>query len=283
MLYVPEADAIFGINLAHGGEGVEVLRKFNAHGALIETYRLPYSIGRGQSRGPFMSVDLAWFDGRIAILGPTVPDPLDPARLAPQIHVFDLENNSFVYTGLLRPHPGVVDLSATRLDELWQVLADRDEKKADKALWDMAAGHATAVEYVASHLPPIPEIDEAHARKAIAELDSDDFETRKKAQDKLATWGGLVAEQLQAEAKNPSAEVRATIRRLLAAIEQNVPASPELAREVRSIKVLELIATPEAVKLLEQLAAGTPGADRTRAARNALERLAKSAAAAGGP
>jgi hypothetical protein len=66
----------------------------------------------------------------------------------------------------------------------------------------------------------------------------------------------------------------------LAAIEQNAPASPELAREVRAVKVLEHVGNPEAVKLLEQVAADTPGADRTRAAKSALDRLAKSAAAA---
>ena len=181
---------------------------------------------------------------------------------------------------MLRPHPGIADVSAERLNELWQLLADRDEKKADKALWEMAAGQTAAVEFVASHLPPIPKIDEAEVRKAIAELDSDDFDTRKKAQDRLAQWGGLIAPLLQAEAKNPSAEVRATIRRLLAAVEQNAPASPELAREVRAVKVLEHVGTPEAVKLLEKLAHGTPGAERTRTAKSALDRLAKSAAAA---
>jgi hypothetical protein len=280
MLYVPSEDAIYAVNLSHGGEGVQLIRKFNAHGALVESYRLPGAIRGGQMRGPFSSIDLAYADGRVAILGPPAPDPLDETALVPQIHVFDLESRAFVYTGLLRPHPGVLELSRTRLDELWQLLADRDEKKADLAIWDMAAGHAASVEYVASHLPPIPKVDEAEVRKAIAELDSDDFETRKKAQDKLAAWGGLIAGALEA-AKNPSAEVRATIRRLLAAIKEGAPASPELAREIRAIRVLELVATPEALKLLEALAEGTPGAERTRAAKSALDRLAKSTVAAG--
>ena len=282
MLYVPSEDAIYAVNLSLGGEGVQYVRKFNGHGALIESYRLPTPIRGGQMpRGPFSSVDLAYVDGRIAILGPLVPDPLDEAALVPQIHVFDLESRGFVYTGLLRPHPGIVDLSAERLTELWQFLADRNETKADKAIWDLAAGHIPAVQYIASHLPPIPKVDETEVRKAIADLDSDEFETRKKATDKLALWGGQITPLLEAEAKNPSAEVRATIRRLLTAIEKNTPASPELAREIRAMKVLENIATPEAVELLEAVAGGRPGAERTRAAKSALERLAKSAAAAG--
>jgi hypothetical protein len=144
----------------------------------------------------------------------------------------------------------------------------------------MAAGHAAAVEYVAGRLPPLPKLDEAQVRKAIADLDSDDFAVRKQAQERLAAWGGQITPLLEAQAKNPSAEVRATIRRLLEAVEQNVPASPELAREVRAVKMLELIATPEAVQLLDKLASATPGAERTRAAKDALDRLAKSTAAA---
>jgi hypothetical protein len=279
MLYVPDGDLIYAVNLSHGGEGVQTLRKFNAHGALIESYTLPHPIGRGQSRGPFAGIDLAYFNGRIAILGPTVPDPLDPSLLAPQIHVFDLETKNFVYAGVMRPHPGVLKLSPHRLDELWQLLADRDEQKADKAVWDMAAGHAASVEYVASHMPPIPKTDEAEVKQLIAQLDSDDFDTRRKAQEKLASFGGLIAPLLEAHKRSPSAEVRATIRRLTTAIEQNAPASPELAREVRAVKVLELIATPEAVKLLEQLSRGVKDAERTRAANQSLERLAKISAA----
>ena len=282
MLYVPAEDAIYAINQSHGGDGVvQLLRKFNAHGAAIDSYRLPHTIRGGIMHGPFSTIDLAYLNGRIAILGPPVPDPLDESALVPQIHVFDLESKSFVYTGLLRPHPGIVDLSAERLDELWQLLADRNETKADRAMWDMAAGHTPAVEYIAGRFPPIPKVDEAEVRKAIAELDSDEFDTRKKATDKLALWGGQITPLLEAAAKNPSAEVRATIRRLLTAIEQNAPASPELAREVRAVKMLELIASPEAVKLLEQLAHGIEGAQRTRAAKEALARLAKSTAAAG--
>ena len=53
MLYVPEEDAIYAVNLSHGGEGVELLRKFNAHGALIDSYRMPFAIGRGQSARSF--------------------------------------------------------------------------------------------------------------------------------------------------------------------------------------------------------------------------------------
>jgi hypothetical protein len=282
IIYSPNEDCLYGVNQDYGGEGrtVTSLRRFNCNGALLASYPVPMASAHRSLPGRPSGIDLAYLDGRIAVLAMGIADPLDRALLIPQIYVFDPQTGDFPYHGLLRPHPGVADLSAERLGELWQLLADPDEKKADQALWEMAAGQAASVEYIASHLPPIPKVDEAEVKKAIADLDSDDFKTRANAQDKLALWGGLIAPLLEANAKNPSAEVRATIRRLLAAIEQNAPASPELAREVRAVKVLEHVGNPEAVKLLEQVAADTPGAERTRAAKSALDRLAKSAAAA---
>jgi hypothetical protein len=282
MIYAPDEDCLYGVNEDYVGDGrtISSLRRFNCNGAQLASYPIPMATAHRLHPGRPSGIDLATIDGRIAILAAGIPDPIDRAQLIPQLYVFDPKTGDFPYVGLLRPHPGVAELSPERLNELWQLLADRDDKKADKALWDMAAGQAAAVEFVGSHLPPSPKVDEAQVRKAIAELDSDDFQTRKKAQDKLAQWGGLITPLLEAEAKNPSAEVRAAIRRLLASIEQNAPASPELAREVRAVKVLEHVGTPEAVKLLEQLAQGTRGAERTPTAKVALDHLTKFAAAA---
>jgi len=175
----------------------------------------------------------------------------------------------------LRPHPGVADLSDERLDELWKLLADRDEQQAEKAVWEMAAGQAASVDYIARHLTPIPKVDDAKVKALVAQLDVDDFNSRRKAQEELASFGGLIAPLLEAESQNASAEVRATIRRLLNAIEQSSPSSPEVARDIRIAKMLELVGSAEAVKLLEQLAKANENADRTRAAKRALDRLAK--------
>ncbi len=274
MIYVPGEDAIFAINHVHGGAEYRALRKYSPRGALLESVPLPNSL-HSEGHPTESQVDLAYADGRIAILGPLVPDPLDATSLIPRIHVVDLATKRLVYSGLARPHPGVLALTPKRLDELWQVLADRDPQKAEKGVWELAAGHAKSVEYIASHLPPHPKVDEAEVKKLIGQLDSDAFETRRGAQEKLASFGGLIAPLLEAERENGSAEVRGTVRRLLLAIEQNTPESPALAREVRSMKVLEIIGTPEAIKLLGQLAEGIESAERTKAARQSLERLAE--------
>jgi hypothetical protein len=49
--------------------------------------------------------------------------------------------------------------------------------------------------------------------------------------------------------------------------------SGEALRTVRAIEVLERTATPEACKLLRELAKGAPGARLTREAAAALKRL----------
>jgi hypothetical protein len=50
---------------------------------------------------------------------------------------------------------------------------------------------------------------------------------------------------------------------------------PKEVRELRSIELLEHMATPDANSLLRELASGAPEARTTRSAQGALQRLAK--------
>jgi hypothetical protein len=70
----------------------------------------------------------------------------------------------------------------------------------------------------------------------------------------------------------PSAEVRRQVTRLLEQLSAHPPA-PEVVRSIRAIEALERIGTPEARKLLEELAKGAPEAWRTREAGEAVARL----------
>jgi hypothetical protein len=73
---------------------------------------------------------------------------------------------------------------------------------------------------------------------------------------------------------NPSAEVHQRVSGLLEKLGK--PGShPEDLRGVRALEALELIATPEAKKLLEGLAEGVPEASLTREAAASCRRLAK--------
>jgi hypothetical protein len=75
---------------------------------------------------------------------------------------------------------------------------------------------------------------------------------------------------LTALKKGPGAELLLRLKRLVPKAEGG---TPECWRHSRAIEALERMATPEATKFLRELAAGHPGARRTREAREALGRL----------
>jgi hypothetical protein len=76
----------------------------------------------------------------------------------------------------------------------------------------------------------------------------------------------------EALASKPTPGARRQLERLLEEVSADNPAG-SLLRSTRAVELLELLATPEARKLLEEVAAGWPEARRTREAKEALERL----------
>ena len=71
--------------------------------------------------------------------------------------------------------------------------------------------------------------------------------------------------------RSPSAEVRARIEWLLSTRKRG---APELIRIEQAVRALAYMETPEARKLLEQLAQGAKGAAVTTLAKTALARQA---------
>lgn len=275
MVHLPDENAVCTLGI-DARDGSPLLRKFNLQGAAVGTYGLPTTEIGPHVHSEIALMDLAYVDGHVAVLGPLVQDPLDPLTLLPEIHVFDLETCDFIYDGLLRPHPGIMELSPERLDELWEALGGRNAPEAEQAQWNLAAGHTGAVNYIAGRLSKFVPPDKTVVRKHLKDLDSDDFETRRAAQEALAKYGRSIVPILETERENPSAEVRASVQRLLRAAAQAIPEAPELAREVRAMQVLEIIGTPEAIALLRDVATGTSALDRTAAAQAALDRLGQS-------
>ena len=82
------------------------------------------------------------------------------------------------------------------------------------------------------------------------------------------------AELRKALAGTPSAEVRQRCDHLLGRLKPDAP-SPERLRQERAMELLEGVATPEAKRLLEELAKGAPQARITAEAKAALGRLAR--------
>jgi hypothetical protein len=105
----------------------------------------------------------------------------------------------------------------------------------------------------------------------IADLDSDDFATRRDAARELEGIADLAESALRKVLQGtPTEELRRQATRLL---ERIATLSTERLRHVRAVEALEYMGTPEARKLLEVVAEGAPEARLTREAKAALERL----------
>jgi WD40 repeat protein len=163
-----------------------------------------------------------------------------------------------------------------RFPKRWDRLtASAPVEDARRTIASSVAAPNVAVPFLAERLRPIPHVDVATIRRLIHDLNSEDFDIRERASGKLEQVVDAAESELRAVVENTrSAEVRRQARLLL----QNTaswqyPMSGEALRTVRAIEVLERIATPEARKLLRDLAKGAPGARQTREAAAALKRL----------
>jgi RNA polymerase sigma factor (sigma-70 family) len=163
-------------------------------------------------------------------------------------------------------------LTAEELKALWADLASRDAQQAYAAIGRLVAAPAQAVPVLESGLRPVPAADPKVVARLVADLGSDEFDKRDKAAKELERMGDAAEPHLrQALADKPASEVRRAIDLLLTGLEGRA----ERVRAVRALEVLEYVATPEAKKLLAELAKGAPGAWLTEEAKPALDRLTR--------
>jgi WD40 repeat protein len=162
----------------------------------------------------------------------------------------------------------------------WADLADRDAGRAYAAIWRLGeAPPGEVVAFLRRHLKPATDADFDKVRQLIRGLDSDEFEVREKAYRELEEAGSGAAPALrQALGQDPSPEVRRRLETLLAR-PPGLAASPESLRRLRAMQVLERAASPEARRLLDELARGVAHAPETQEAKSALARLSRRAAA----
>jgi RNA polymerase sigma factor (sigma-70 family) len=155
----------------------------------------------------------------------------------------------------------------------WADLAYADAKRAFRARWMLASAPNESISLLKERLRPAKAADPQRLRRLLADLDSDQFAVREKAQEKLIQLGDLAEPALrQTLANNPSLEMRKRMQAILARLRGPVK-QPELLQALRAVAVLEDIASPEARRLLQELTKGTPASRLTREATASLERL----------
>jgi RNA polymerase sigma factor (sigma-70 family) len=164
-------------------------------------------------------------------------------------------------------------LSAAELEVAWGELLGGDAAQAYRALWLLAAAPEQALPLVRESLRPVTAVPDERVKRLVAELDDDDFDVRERATAELAKLGGAADATLRkALAGQPSAELKQRVQHLLDR-PRSGDASPERLRQSRALEVLAGMGTPEARRLLEELAKGAPGAGLTEEAKAALGRV----------
>ena len=164
-------------------------------------------------------------------------------------------------------------IGAEGLAKAWRDLAGKDAPRAFRARWTLATAPEEAVPFLQARLHPVRSADPRRLQQLLTDLESDQFPVREKAQEELTKLGDLAAPALRRTLDNkPTLEMRRRVQALLERLRGPVTRS-ELLQTLRAVAVLEDIGTPEARRLLEQLANGTPEARLTREAKASLQRL----------
>jgi WD40 repeat protein len=162
-------------------------------------------------------------------------------------------------------------LQAREIASLWADLADADAAKAWRAVWRLSDAPNDALAFLRGHMKPYryPTVSADEMRKLLADLDNDSFKVRDAAAKRLNELSFQAEPALRAALNaKPSLEQRRRIEELLAAAPP--PPTPEELRQLRALIVLERIGTPEARRLLEEVAKGPPSARLTRQALSSL-------------
>jgi RNA polymerase sigma factor (sigma-70 family) len=171
------------------------------------------------------------------------------------------------------------ELSRKELEDLWSDLAGANAARAYRAMRTLVAEAGQAVPFLRQQLRPIAAPAPERLARLIADLDDGEFRVREKATHELEKLGPLAWPALRKTlAGTPSPEVRRRAELLLSRFD-NTGSSAESLRAFRAVEVLELLATSEARRLLESLAAGAPEAILARDADRALARLSRRAGA----
>lgn len=173
-------------------------------------------------------------------------------------------------SGVLADARPLAEPSAEQLDRLWESLADDQASVARQAMAQLVRSPAAATRLLSDRLKPAATPDSERMAALIRDLSSPRFATRQAATDALIQMGEIALPTVtKALAANPDLETR---RRL-----QHVQSRATHVgyRKLRAVTMLEDIADPSAVRVLESLSKGLPESRQTVDALTALRRLRK--------
>jgi hypothetical protein len=167
-------------------------------------------------------------------------------------------------------------LNKSAFADLWKELAQSDVFRVYRAGRYLLADPKRAIALLNDRLKPVPPGDSARIRKLVADLNNGDPAVRRKAMMELrARHGEAAVGALQQHSDPQRRRFGMTFEQKLA----NLYNTPERARDLKVVRILEEIGTPEARQALEKLSNGADGVNLTVQAKAALDRLADAKAA----
>jgi WD40 repeat protein len=162
-------------------------------------------------------------------------------------------------------------LSQKEIAACWECLGETDAGKAYEARADLLHAPASAVSFLAKRLQPSPGLDARRVDALIRKLDSDSFRERDDASAELEHLEELARTPMRkALAAGPPVEARRRLQELLGKLDRFTPSQ---LRASRAVEILERVGTPEALRVLERLAAGNPEGLLTAESHAAVARV----------
>lgn len=168
---------------------------------------------------------------------------------------------------------GPAEAAVAGFDEAFRLLGATDAAQAQRGLDYLYRRPTESAKQVADRVAAPAPTPEAKLAQFVADLGSEDFQTREAAVAALEKVSGEAAPLLrEAAAKSADAEVRKLANELLGKLEA-LATRPDDLRALRAVEVLEGLRTPEARAVLEKWAAGPRGHRLTAEAAAAVARL----------
>jgi hypothetical protein len=212
------------------------------------------------------SVPLGGFEGNAGALLFTA----DGRELA----ALDIKGNrlSWKVADIRRLHAArLPTLGESAFAELWTELAQTDAFRVYRAQRHLLADPKRAVALLAGRLKPVPPGDAARLQQLAADFNNDSAAVRRKAMMELRTKHGEAA--LGALPQNGNVR-RNNFGMSFEQKLRDLYNTPERARDLKAVRILEAIGTPDARQVLEKLAKGAAAVSLTTAAKSALDRPA---------
>jgi RNA polymerase sigma factor (sigma-70 family) len=169
--------------------------------------------------------------------------------------------------------PPTKSLQPANLERRWKSLAEPDAKKGFESIAELVAAPRDTLAFLKPRLKPAASIDMKRVEELLSQLNSEQFQTRKKAEDELSKLDSQIVPAIEKSlTANLPLEPKLRLEELRNKLTRMTLEGDRL-QAYRAIEVLELIGTSEARQLLQMLVDGAPGALVTVNAKAALKRL----------